>query len=244
VQTTAQFASTNTCGAPVAPGNSCTIQVTFTPSASGIQNGTLTITDSASNSPQTVALLGNQPANFSITSSGGSNSATATVAPGHTATYALNVSGMNGFSGTVSFACSGAPAKATCSVSPNPATISGTSATAVTVSVVTQATSALLVRRFHWPQSYGAGWYPLAFALAFLVLMDTLLTKPDPRFRRDYLGASFVLLLAICAGCGGSSNSSTQTSTTPGTAAGQNTITVTGTSGSVTQSINLTLNVS
>jgi hypothetical protein len=35
VKTTSEFAATNTCGAPVAPANSCTIQVTFTPSASG-----------------------------------------------------------------------------------------------------------------------------------------------------------------------------------------------------------------
>jgi len=227
----------------VAAGNSCTIQVTFTPSAPGIQNGTLTITDSASSSPQTVALSGNQPANFSIASSGGSNSTTATVAAGQTATYALNISGINGFSGAVSFACNGAPAKTTCSIFPNPAMINGTSAAVVTVSVVTQATSALPVTLFHWPRSYGAGWYSLTFTLGFLVLMYIGLTKPEFRFRRGAAGAGFIFLLFICAGCG-SSNSSTVTSTTPGTAAGQYTITVTGTSGSATQSINLTLNVS
>ena len=45
IQTTSQFTATNTCGAPVVPAGSCTIQVTFTPSASEIQTGTLTIVD-------------------------------------------------------------------------------------------------------------------------------------------------------------------------------------------------------
>jgi Abnormal spindle-like microcephaly-assoc'd, ASPM-SPD-2-Hydin len=44
-QTSSQFASTSTCGAPVAPSSSCMIQVTFTPTASGTQLGTLTIAD-------------------------------------------------------------------------------------------------------------------------------------------------------------------------------------------------------
>ena len=44
IQTSAQFAATNTCGGQIAPAGACTIQVTFTPSASGPQTGTLTIT--------------------------------------------------------------------------------------------------------------------------------------------------------------------------------------------------------
>ena len=59
IQTSSEFAATNTCGAPVAPAGSCTIQVTFTPSASGTQTGTLTIADNATDSPQIVALTGN-----------------------------------------------------------------------------------------------------------------------------------------------------------------------------------------
>jgi hypothetical protein len=53
--------SPGTCGtaASLAPGASCTINVTFTPtSVSGTYNGTLTITDAGANSPQVVALTG------------------------------------------------------------------------------------------------------------------------------------------------------------------------------------------
>jgi hypothetical protein len=57
---TGEFAiSSNTCGTSLAPGASCIVYVTFDPTSVGTQTGTLTITDSACNSPQTVNLAGN-----------------------------------------------------------------------------------------------------------------------------------------------------------------------------------------
>jgi len=53
--------SSTTCGtapATLNPGNSCVINVTFKPSATGLQSANLRLTDNASNSPQTVSLLG------------------------------------------------------------------------------------------------------------------------------------------------------------------------------------------
>ena len=52
------FAQTNNCGTSVAANSSCTINVTFTPTATGTRTGTLTVTDNASNSPQTASLTG------------------------------------------------------------------------------------------------------------------------------------------------------------------------------------------
>ena len=52
------FAQTNTCGSSVAAGSSCTISVTFKPSASGSRTASVSITDNASGSPQTVTLSG------------------------------------------------------------------------------------------------------------------------------------------------------------------------------------------
>ncbi len=52
------FTQSNTCQSAIAPGGSCTIDVYFTPSAAGLATGTLTITDDASTSPQSVALAG------------------------------------------------------------------------------------------------------------------------------------------------------------------------------------------
>jgi len=52
------FAQTNNCGSSVAAGANCTISVTFTPSASGSRAASVTITDNATGSPQTVRLSG------------------------------------------------------------------------------------------------------------------------------------------------------------------------------------------
>ncbi|MEZ0068078.1 parallel beta-helix repeat protein [Streptacidiphilus sp. MAP12-20] len=58
VTTTGDFAQTNTCGSSLAAGSSCTVDVTFTPTASGTRTGTVTINGNATNSPVTVALTG------------------------------------------------------------------------------------------------------------------------------------------------------------------------------------------
>ncbi|HEV2382476.1 MAG TPA: choice-of-anchor D domain-containing protein [Terriglobia bacterium] len=58
LSTTGDFSQTNTCGSSVAAGTSCIINVTFKPTATGTRTGTLSITDNAPGSPQTVALTG------------------------------------------------------------------------------------------------------------------------------------------------------------------------------------------
>ncbi len=55
---TNSFAQTNTCGASLAAGASCQINVTFTPSCKAAFNGAVSITDDASGSPQVVSLVG------------------------------------------------------------------------------------------------------------------------------------------------------------------------------------------
>jgi uncharacterized repeat protein (TIGR01451 family) len=45
-------------GKSLAPGQNCTVQVTFTPSATGARSATLSFADNAAGSPQTVALSG------------------------------------------------------------------------------------------------------------------------------------------------------------------------------------------
>ena len=52
------FAQTHTCGSSLAAGASCTISVTFKPSASGARSGVLGITDNAAGNPQQVTLSG------------------------------------------------------------------------------------------------------------------------------------------------------------------------------------------
>jgi hypothetical protein len=52
------FVETNNCGTSVAPGDSCYIAVTFTPAAAGAAAATVSISDNAPSSPQTLPLTG------------------------------------------------------------------------------------------------------------------------------------------------------------------------------------------
>lgn len=58
VSTSGDFHSHNTCPSSLAAGANCTITAIFRPQAKGTRTGTITITDSAAGSPQTVPLAG------------------------------------------------------------------------------------------------------------------------------------------------------------------------------------------
>ena len=66
IATSSNFSQTNTCGSTLATGKSCKISVVFTPLQSGSVTGTLSVTDNAGNSPQTVALSGTAEAQAAI----------------------------------------------------------------------------------------------------------------------------------------------------------------------------------
>jgi len=69
---TGDFAQTNNCtGSLAATNGSCTVNVTFTPTVTGTRTGSISITDQAANSPQTVSLSG----------TGGTGSVTITISP-------------------------------------------------------------------------------------------------------------------------------------------------------------------
>lgn len=53
-----QFTQSNTCGASVAAGASCSFSVTFKPTTLGAQSASITITDNATGSPQSIPLTG------------------------------------------------------------------------------------------------------------------------------------------------------------------------------------------
>jgi hypothetical protein len=58
IAATGDFAESNNCGGSLAAGSNCTISVTFTPTTTGTRSGTLSISDNAAGSPQSVALSG------------------------------------------------------------------------------------------------------------------------------------------------------------------------------------------
>jgi len=90
------FEQTNTCTGGIAEGSSCTIDVTFTPTATGTRDGTLTVTDDAPSSPQTVSLrgVGTNPVPFLTTLSPSSATAGG-------AAFTLTVNGSDFVNGSV-----------------------------------------------------------------------------------------------------------------------------------------------
>jgi len=76
--------ASNTCGTSIAAGASCAVGVTFTPTVTGAATGTLTFTDSAPGSPQTVSLSGNGSSSSSPVTLSASSLNLGTVAVGNT----------------------------------------------------------------------------------------------------------------------------------------------------------------
>ena len=63
----AQVAALKSCGSTLAAGKSCVIKVTFTPTQLGSRTGSITITDNAAGSPQSVPLSGTGTAQATLT---------------------------------------------------------------------------------------------------------------------------------------------------------------------------------
>lgn len=212
------FAETNTCGNSVGAGANCMISVTFKPTASGTLTGTLTITDNAAGSPQTISLSGTGE-DFSVAASSGSTTS-ATVAPGGTATYNLNIAPGGGLDGTVSFTCSGAPSGATCGVNPSSVTLNGTGSAAVTVSVATTAASAVSYRIRSLPSPVRVNkTLSLALGLMALLIVTSLVIDRLPHARSWASGLALACLLIIsgCGGGGGSPSEAPSAATPAGT---------------------------
>jgi hypothetical protein len=168
---------------------------------------------------------------FQITTS---SSETAVVNAGAKAAYNLIALGLNGFSGTISFSCSGLPAASACTVSPNPLNVSGSSAASfsVSISTTTRTSSSGIVQNhesFPWNGSA---------SIALLCLASLAMLTRAPRKQR--LAFAFLALCTIgLTGCG--RNPSRKTTPAQGTPAGTYTLTLTSTSGSASHSANLTL---
>jgi N-acetylneuraminic acid mutarotase len=174
------------------------------------------------------------PGSFSITGTAVSVAPGATT--GNTSTITLTPSG--GFNGLISLSCAITPRAAsdpaTCSM-PASATISSSATQTVTLTVnTTPATSALnRKRRFFRPLAGGT-------ALACILLVGI----PARRRRRWSILAMLVLLFAVVGGalgCGGGGNGGGGGN--PGTTPGTYVITVTGTSGPITQTGTVSLTV-
>lgn len=136
---------------------------------------------------------------------GGNGSTTLTVQAGQTVSAPINVTGAAGFSGQVTFACSGLPVNTSCSFSPATITVSGTPAVPTLLSVNTAANSTAS----QMITTEGGGPGTVAYGLVFASL---LLFWPIRR-REVRLGVLLICTFAFialplngCSGGGGSSS--------------------------------------
>jgi hypothetical protein len=250
-----------TCAASglVAAGSSCTVAVTFSPTAGGQATGSLAFSDNASGSPQRVSLTGTG-LDFTLAAAAGSTTTT-TVTAGQTAIYNLNLTATPGFNATINFTCTGAPSLATCTVSPSALTPSGSSANGITVTVSTATSSIVPPQLRLVPLGGGYPAYPwtaigLLLSAALAVGLATRAHWGAPgrgtgstrmSFNISIIAGVLVALALIVSGCGGGGSGGGAPIHNPGTPAGTYTLMLTGTatSGSttLTNDLKLTLTV-
>jgi uncharacterized protein (TIGR03118 family) len=157
-----------------------------------------------------------------------------TVTDGTSGSATVAIAPTNGFSGTVSLACSGLPVAATCSFSP--ATIAATASAPATDVVTIQTTKSTVMGLDRFPKTRAAG-----ITLALLLPFGSLAL-----FRRRKSSGNLLLLLAaialipitFVAGCSSSSGT-----LAPSTPVGTTQVTVTATAGTVVQSTVIALTV-
>jgi sugar lactone lactonase YvrE len=223
-----EFSQTNNCPITpkvLAPGQFCTINVTFTPTAAGTATDTLIITDSAPGSPHNIPLTAVGAAPFNLTS----NCTSLSVVPGQSAIYTVSLAPAQGFTQSVTLACSGAPALAKCSVNPSKITMDGaTTVQAQVTATTTPATAELLgspAERDNGNRVAGLMGLAGFAGLAGLVIFPG--TQRAKQARR-LLGVVFCLCMistiATMSSCGGGPPPDP-----PGTAAGTYPLTVTAT---------------
>jgi hypothetical protein len=207
------FVQTNNCPDTLNVGSMCTVNVTFTPSIVGTEIASLQFSDSAANSPQLVSLGGtgiNVPANYSITA----NPSSLTIAQGRSGSTALTITPVGGMTGTVTFTCTGLPAKANCVFAPAQVVMSGDDAAAtVTLTVNTTGATGVLsqVQPPLLPRN-SINTSALAILPVGFMLFIPVLIKTPKKHRRRYAHLSLLLLLGafIAIGmtaCDGSSSS-------------------------------------
>ncbi|MFB3921701.1 MAG: choice-of-anchor D domain-containing protein [Terriglobia bacterium] len=229
----ADFNVNHNCPGSLAPGLTCTISVTFTPSATGNRLAAVSIADNAPGSPQSIPLFG-----------GGSSVAgdytisidpkTATIFAGSTANFSLTVTPLNGFTGKVNVSCTAAIRQGACVVNPTSVTLDGTNPLEVGISV--QTTARVQAPPGSGPNSLppakGYRWVPWAFLLMVLVTLGA------NRRRRTAIALSVVILMALLwTACGGGG----EVGVPNGTPAGSYTLTITGVSGTTTKTTAVTL---
>ena len=166
-------------------------------------------------------------------------SGAATVTAGGATQVALSVVPVNGFSGTVTLTCSGLPVSGTCIFSPAQLSVSPTAPALASVTIQTQKAIAANAPR-HRSGTYAAG-LSLAFMLPlgalFAVRRRRMGTSSSSALRLMGVALFSIVAAGFFAGC------SDGVIKVPATPAGQSTVVITATAGSVSQQTSIALTV-
>jgi hypothetical protein len=221
----------NTCSKMLAANSACTLQIAFAPTGAAARSGSLTVTDNAASSSQTLPLTGTG-VDFTLVPGNSS----AAIASGQSAVYPLLLTSISGVPGAAVFTCTGVPVNATCLVVPGTVGL-GTGTVLVTVTVQTGVVTAGLApgRRILWAA----------------LLLPLWMGFPVLRRRRSNFRAlaCFVILcgLLATASCGSGRlipDSTVSSPTTPPVSPnGSSTIVVSAASAGLVRTVNLTLTI-
>ncbi|MGO8816296.1 MAG: SBBP repeat-containing protein [Terriglobia bacterium] len=151
----------NTCLAlndVLAVSQSCVVDVWFTPTASNTRSASLSISDNAVGSPQTVSLTGIGAAAFTLSSPSAVNP---TIIGSDQTTFVLVANGPTSFTGAITLACSSG---STCAFSENPIFVGGAPSTLTISNLTTQLPNPYL---FTVTGTSGSQSYPLQLSLGF-----------------------------------------------------------------------------
>src|SRR5580692_735997 len=181
----------------------------------------------------TSPVLAQTVADFSLSASPNKTTITA----GSTSTYTITITPDGGFSQPISFHCSGAPMSVTCTTPASVSPTGGVYAPFNLTVAMTGSSQVLPVAPFHWP---GSGSRVALEWLLAVIACGILTVATSMRSGGLQLSTVVTLVLLVCAGCASSgigNNSSPNPANVPGTY----TLTLAGTSGSLSHNATVTL---
>jgi photosystem II stability/assembly factor-like uncharacterized protein len=204
ITVTGDFAETDNCGSSQAPGGSCAVNVTFTPTAAGTRTGTLAIANTFGPS-QSIALSGTGLSTFTLASN--PNAVTVQHGTAGVGVFVLTLNPQGGaFNNPILLSCgSGVPPLSSCSFSSASVT-PGALSTSSTLTITTTARAVAISGNHRNMQTYAVVILGMPLGVMILLWPSRSRFASAPRGLCILFLALSVLALPSCGGSGGGSS--------------------------------------
>ena len=234
------FSQTSNCGTSLPAGGTCTLSVVFSPTSTGSQTGTATIS-STNGGTMSVQLTG-VGISFELLSA---SATTVSISSGNAASYSLELMPVSGSIGNATVSCGSLPPNSTCTVTPGTDTL--LSPSNIQVAVATGVGSSARIHR-----AGIAAQIPWPLGLLLLVTLFGCIRRRYVALRLGMYRLVMVILvvgliggIVACGNGGGVLGSGTpvplpNNSTTP---SGTYTVTVTAAAGGLEKTVSLTVQI-